>query len=317
MTIDRARIALNPIQWINIKERPDDPSSADLWLFADPAFRSEYPGVLGKVRGGGFDAVMMQVLDTQTLQDYERMVRAADLRLAPGYCQVGLPEEHGVTLASGSAEWVRWFDGVRRAAEESNYFGVGTVFLAPEMTWDGAARTLTRSAVGADFDQDRLDRVVEVLAEAALILTAEGVRPGLHNHVGTWVETEYEIDYVLDQVDDGLLGASFDLGHLAWAGIDPVGMLARHRDRIVDLHLKDLDLAIAAESRAHPTDYRSTVDRGLFREPGLGDLDLDASLAALPEDFGGWIIIEVDRASMDPDESVHVSRRWVERAFSA
>jgi len=317
MTIDRARIALNPIQWINIKERPDDPSSADLWLFADPVFRSEYPGVLDKVRGAGFDAVMMQVLDTQTLQDYERMVRAADLRLAPGYCQVGLPEEHGVTLASGSAEWVRWFDGVRRAAEESNYFGVGTVFLAPEMTWDGAGRTLTRSAVGADFDQDRLDRVVEVLAEAALILTAEGVRPGLHNHVGTWVETEYEIDYVLDQVDDGLLGASFDLGHLAWAGIDPVGMLARHRDRIVDLHLKDLDLAVAAESRAHPTDYRSTVDRGLFREPGLGDLDLDASLAALPEDFGGWIIIEVDRASMDPDESVHVSRRWVERALSA
>jgi sugar phosphate isomerase/epimerase len=313
MSIQRARIALNPIQWINIKEDPDDSSSADLWLFAEPAFRDAYPGVLGKVKAGGFDAVMMQVLDTQTLQDYERMVRAADLRLAPGYCQIGLPEDHGRALAPESAEWVRWFDGVRRAAEETNYFGLGSVFLAPEMSWEGAARTMTRSAVGADFDQDRLDRVVEVLGEAARILTAEGVRPGLHNHVGTWVETEHEIDYVLRQVDHALLGASFDIGHLAWAGIDPVGMLVKHRDRIVDLHVKDLDLTVAAESRARPTDYRSTVDRRLFLEPGLGDMDLEACLAALPEGFGGWIIIEVDRASMDPDESVHVSREWADR----
>jgi sugar phosphate isomerase/epimerase len=315
VTIPRAQLALNPIQWINIKEDPDDPSSDDLWLFADPAFRADYPAVLGKVKAGGFDTVMMQVLDTQTLQDYERMVREAGLRLAPGYCQIGLPEDHGHALARGSAEWVRWFDGIRRAAEESNYFGLETVFLAPEMSWEGAARTVTRSAVGAAFDQGRLDRVVEVLAEAARILTDEGVRPGLHNHVGTWVETEHEIDYVLERIDEALLGASFDVGHLAWAGIDPVAMLARHRDRLVDVHVKDLDLSVAAASRTHPTDYRSTVDRGLFLEPGLGDLDLDGCLAALPEDFGGWIIIEVDRASMDPDESVHVSRRWVERVF--
>jgi hypothetical protein len=33
------------------------------------------------------------------------------------------------------------------------------------------------------------------------VLRAEGVRAGLHNHVGTWVETEHEIDRVLGALD--------------------------------------------------------------------------------------------------------------------
>jgi inosose dehydratase len=259
---------------------------------------------------------MLEVLDTQTLQDFERMVRDAGLMLAPGYCSVRLPEDHGLSLAG--ADRVRWFDGVRRKAEESNYFGLDTVFLAPEMSWaPGTVRTLDAAAIGAEFTESRLDRVIDVLGEAAEVLRAEGVRAGLHNHVGTWVETEHEVDRVLDALPSDLLGASFDIGHLAWAGIDPVATVARYADRVIDLHLKDIDLAVAAASRTTPASYRATVDRGLFLEPGLGGVDLDGVIAALPRDFGGWLIIEVDRASMDPFQSALVSRAWAERRFPA
>lgn len=318
MTLRADRVALNPIQWVNLKADPSDPESEDLWLVADPAFRASYPGVLAQVREAGFSAVMMEVLDTQTLQSYERMVRDAGLVLAPGYASVALPEDHGVLLAPGSAEEVRWYDSIRRKAEESNYFGLDTVFLAPEMSWaPGTRRTLEQTAVGADFDSARLDRVIDILGTAAEVLGQEGVRAGLHNHVGTWIETEEEIERALAAIPSSLLGASFDIGHLAWAGIDPVRMLKRHADRLVDVHLKDLDLTVAAASRAEPSSYRATVDRGLFREPGLGDIDLDAVLAALPEGWDGWVMIEVDRASMDPRASAAVSRAWVEARLSA
>lgn len=318
MTLRADRVALNPIQWVNLKADPSDPESEDLWLVADPAFRASYPGVLAQVREAGFSAVMMEVLDTQTLQSYERMVRDAGLVLAPGYASVALPEDHGVLLAPGSAEEVRWYDSIRRKAEESNYFGLDTVFLAPEMSWaPGTRRTLEQTAVGADFDSSRLDRVIDILGTAAEVLGQEGVRAGLHNHVGTWIETEDEIERALAAIPSSLLGASFDIGHLAWAGIDPVRMLKRHADRLVDVHLKDLDLTVAAASRAEPSSYRATVDRGLFREPGLGDIDLDAVLAALPEGWDGWVMIEVDRASMDPRASAAVSRAWVEARLSA
>ena len=144
------------------------------------------------------------------------------------------------------------------------------------------------------------------------MLRAEGVRAGLHNHVGTWIETEDEIEQTLAAIPADLLGVSFDLGHLAWAGIDAAAMLARHAGRVVDLHLKDLDLAVAAASRAVPTPYKAAADSGLFREPGLGAMDLAGILAALPAGFAGWVIVEVDKASMDPFESARTSWSWVE-----
>jgi inosose dehydratase len=318
MPVRQDRIALNAIQWINVKADPSDPDSADLWRFADPHFRADYPAVLDAIRRAGFDAVMMEVLPTQTLQDYARMIADSGLRLAPGYASVGVPSDHGVSLPAGSAERIRWFDGIRRKAEESNFVGLSTVFLAPEVAWDPwAVRTNVAVARGEGFSQSRLDEQIDILGEAARVLQVEGIRAGLHNHVGTWIETEDEIEQTLAAIPADLLGASLDIGHLEWAGIDAIAMIRRHADRIVDLHLKDLDLTVAAASRATPTPYRAAVDRGLFLEPGLGDLDLTGILAALPAGFDGWIIVEVDRASMDPDLSAVRSREWVERHIPA
>ena len=317
MTLSRAQFALNAIQWINIKSDPSDPDSSDLWLYGDPQFVKDYPGVLRQIKQAGFDAVMMEVLDTQTLQNYAAMLRDADLRPAPGYAQVALPADHGQAFERGSNEWIHWFDGVRRKAEESNYFGLSSIFIAPEVGWGPAAtRTGVAAAVGHDFDQNRLDAVVEVLGDACEILRAEGIRPGLHNHVGTWVETREEIDYVLANIDDSLLGASFDIGHLEWAGIDAVEMLTTYRERLVDLHFKDLNLDVARDSRVNPTTYSATSNRGLFAEPGLGNIDLGSVLSALPDEFGGWIIIEVDRATMEPYQSALHTAAWLRETIS-
>ena len=310
----RSQFALNAIQWINVKADPADPTSESLWRFADPDFRDDYPDVLREIRESGFGATMLEVLATQTLQDYARMIEDSGLALAPGYASIALPEDHGRSFQRGSAEWIHWFDGVRRKAEESNYVGLDTVFLAPEVSFEpGVVRTREAVAVGAVFDEARLDRVIELLGDAAEVLRAEGVRAGLHNHVGTWVETEHEIDRVLGAIDADLLGASFDIGHLVWAGIDPIAILRRYSDRLVDLHIKDLDLGIAEASRATPTAYDRATDSGIFLEPGLGGIDLEGVLAALPGDFGGWIIVEVDRASMPPADSAKVSSTWVDR----
>lgn len=312
MTLKNLKFALNAIQWINVKEDPADPNSANLWRYADPHFVNEYPDVLAEIHDAGFSAAMMEVLDTQTLQNYRAMLEACGLEAAPGYLQVRLPSDHGVSLQRGSSEWIHWFDLVRRRAEESNFMGLRTVFLAAEVDQTlRNPRMGKAAAVGCDFDRARLDECVEMLTAAAEVLRAEGIHAGLHNHVGTWVETELEIDYVLDNVDPDLLGASFDIGHLEWAGIDAPRMITKYADRIVDLHIKDLDLALARESREHPAPYFDWSDRGLFLEPGLGEVDIVGALRALPVGFDGWVIVEVDRASMDPSDSARVTARWV------
>jgi sugar phosphate isomerase/epimerase len=299
------RIALNTIPWATAKEHPGDP---DVWRFADPRFREMYPGILRQVRESGFTSVMMEVLSTQTLQSYERMVGEAGLTLAPGYAEIGIPDEDGIAFARGGAEWVHWFDGIRRKAEESNYFGLKTIFLGPRISWRPGSRAAVAAAVGYDFDAHKLERVTEFFAEAVDVLAKEGITAGLHNHVGTPIETESEIDYVLTAIPD--LRASFDVGHLAWAGIDPGAMLTRYADRLGDLHVKDLDLSIAADSRINPTGYSKTTARRFFLEPGRGDLDLDQIVRSLPDTFEGWIIVEVDRTTLTPFESARLSAQW-------
>jgi sugar phosphate isomerase/epimerase len=311
MTRTFAHIAMNPIQWTSLPPDPAVPGSTSRWLYGEPSFVADYPRVLAEVAASGFDATMMEVLDTQTLQSYQRMLADAGLRPAPGYASIGLPEDHGLDIAPGSAEWARWFTPVRRKAEESRFFGLDTVFLAPEVDYR-SPRWSTSAAVGYRADEGRLARQIALLDEAARILTEEGVRPGLHNHVGTWIETEEEIEAVLSAVDADRLGASFDLGHLAWAGIDPVAMIARHADRVVDLHVKDLDAQLVARWHEAPLPYTEVGAHRFFLEPGEGDIDIDGALAALPADYDGWLIIEVDQVHGSPLDSAAISRAWAD-----
>lgn len=310
-SLRRDRVALNPLQWINLAADPNVPGSTSRWRYTEPGFRADYPGVLQAVRASGWEAVMMEVLAVQTLQDYGRIIADAGLTLAPGYASISLPEDHDVVLEPGSAERIHWFDQVRRKAEESATFGLPTIFLAPEVGWGPHfPRTSTAVAVGAQFDAGRLERQIAIMGEAVDVLAAEGVKAGLHNHAGTWVEVQPEIEQVLDSLPQ--LGASFDIGHLVWAGVDPIAMLTKYADRLVDIHIKDLNTEVAAASRAKPTGYNEATDAGIFLEPGLGGIDLDGVLAALPDTFDGWVIVEVDRASLPAEESARVSWEWVE-----
>ena len=309
MAVKDLKFALNAIQWINVKEDPDDLDSASLWRFADPSFVAEYPEVLRAIKDAGFDATMLEVLDTQTLQNYAAMVAESGLALAPGYVQVPLASDHGGRLERGTFERIHWFDAVRRKAEESNYFGLQTIFLAAEV--DQTAIRWQQPAVGADFSQDRLDELTDLIDEAVDVLNAEGVKPGLHNHVGTWIETQHEYEHVLNAIDASRLGAAFDIGHLEWAGISARDAIATWADRVQDLHLKDLDLDLARRSREEGLTYERATDLGLYREPGLGQIDLRGTLEALPEGWDGWVIIEVDRASMDPIASARHTAGWV------
>jgi len=166
-------------------------------------------------------------------------------------------------------------------------------------------------AVGHDARQDRLEQTRDLLAEIAGIIRAEGITPAFHPHVGTWAETEEETRFVLDTVDASILGFGPDMGHLAWAGADAAQLVRDYADRVASVHIKDLDLAVAERARTEGWDYRKTVLAGLWSEPGHGNADVDGFLQALPTDFDGWLVIEVDRgAQPTAEDSVRLCGEW-------
>ena len=84
------------------------------------------------------------------------------------------------------------------------------------------------------------------LREIADLVAAEGLELVLHPHVGTLVETAADVELGLAHTD---VAWCFDTGHLLIGGVDPGAFVRDHGDRIVHVHLKDVDAALAAAVR--------------------------------------------------------------------
>ena len=168
-------------------------------------------------------------------------------------------------------------------------------------------------AVGADFSHDRLALAIENCGVICQVLASEGLRPLHHSHVGGVFETEAEISALLDQLGPDVIGIGPDTGHLRWAGIDPGPFIARYADRMGGIHLKDCfpDYLDHATDLGYPELSRS---QRLWAEPGRGVVDFAAVLAAVPADYDGDFMIEIDVPSVDSlFESHRVAYDWAQQ----
>jgi len=119
-----------------------------------------------------------------------------------------------------------------------------------------------------------------------------GVVASLHPHVGTMVETAAEVEHVLAGSGVGLC---VDTGHLLVGGTDPVALTVAHADRVVHVHLKDVDDAVAARVRSGELTYGNAILEGLYTPLGSGDVDVATLVGALETaGYTGWYVLEQD-----------------------
>lgn len=288
-------LALNPIQWM---------ATDDGWL--DPALAPEPAALLAMVKRAGFDAVMVAVPPGMTASAYAELVRRTGLRLAPGYVSCrsdGDPAAEAEVLATAA-------DAARTHAE----LGLTEIGLGIGMV-KGSPRIL-RPAQGADPDLGRLAALTDLIGRIGETMRPYGVRPSLHPHVGTWIETEGEARAVLNALPADALGFLPDTGHLTWAGADVAKLVGDYADRIPFVHVKDCRAEVAAEGVMKGWGYQETVLHGLWVEPGRGGLDLVGIVDRLPESFGGALMVEVDRPDLEAYESAVASAAWMRATFS-
>jgi inosose dehydratase len=152
----------------------------------------------------------------------------------------------------------------------------------------------------SDADWQRFAEGANAIAAAAREL---GLDTAFHPHVGSYVETEGEVEELLRRTDATLVGLCVDTGHLAYAGADPVAMTRRHRDRVVHVHLKDVSAAVLAQARAEGWSFAQAVGRGIFVPLGDGMVSLPAVQAALTAaGYAGWVVVEQDSRLLAPEQ---------------
>lgn len=289
------RVAVNPLQWF---------ATADGGLDMDlspPALER----VLTEVRAAGFDAVHAQPPPDVGPEEYARLLAGHGLTPAPGYLSAPLTDRAALEDAVRAAD---------AAAAVHAALGLTEIFVAADM----AAERLRRPALpNRPLDEEALGNAVALLGAVGRATAAHGVRACLHNHVGSPIEARAEVEWILDRTDPAELGFGPDTGHLAWAGADPVAVLAAYRNRVAALHLKDVRHAAVEEARRRDLDYTHAVLLGVWAEPGHGDLDLSEALAVLAP-FDGWVVVEVDRPlAATPRESARISADWLGREAPA
>ena len=136
-----------------------------------------------------------------------------------------------------------------------------------------------------------------------------GVRVGLHNHLGSLVESQAQLEEFLRRCPG--CGLILDTAHLAAADGNPADIVRRYAGRLVAVHLKDW-LVTNPE-----VGLDKWGQRGRFCELGAGNIGLD-NAAVMGElrkaGYDGWVFVEHDTHLRDPFVDLAVSREYLRKA---
>lgn len=147
-------------------------------------------------------------------------------------------------------------------------------------------------------DFDKFCRQVNVQAEAC---ERWGLKVALHNHLGSLVEKQDELDEFMRRCPKAAL--LLDAGHLAVAGGDVLGTAERYYDRLIAVHLKGWEMT-------HP-EKDVWYERGYFCEIGGGNFYVpNAELVAFlkKRGFDKWVMVEHDTHLREPLLDLKLSR---------
>jgi inosose dehydratase len=152
-----------------------------------------------------------------------------------------------------------------------------------------------------------------MLAALEEIAGEHGLVHALHPHIGTVVETAADVERLTEESN---VQWCLDTGHLAIMGVDPLALVTEVGGRIAHVHLKDVDLALAAGVRSGTVTLREATRQGLFRPLGGGDVPVDEVVGELVGSmYAGWYVIEQDVVLAEPGSADESPARSVQASI--
>ena len=266
--------------------------------------------VLKEIATAGYDGAPASQSFGSPVQTLALFTRYG-LRPAPGYL-------------SGDFWKVEEQDAILQRAESQAQFmqavGCTEIYLGPG-GFDGyvTSRGLTRRQIaGHVLAEDMMidkefTQFVETVNKVGEITLRYGVRSCFHNHVGSVIETRAEIDKLFSMVNRSLVFQGPDIGHLVWAGDDPVQFCQEYAQDILSVHVKDITGDVLARGVEQKWDYGTFSDNGIFAELGEGCVDFPSLFDVLQNaGYTGWIIVETDVTQKSTAlESATISRNYL------
>lgn len=161
---------------------------------------------------------------------------------------------------------------------------------------------------GRAVTPDDIARLGDIMSEIGRRSSELGITVAYHNHMGSIGEGPEAIDGILAASDARHVKLLLDVAHYHQGGGDSVAAIRRHRDRLLLLHLKDVE---SPAPGGNPRSYR-------FVELGRGRVDLKGVFTAMADvGFDGWAVVELDAVpdkAVTPREAGVTNKKFLEAA---
>jgi inosose dehydratase len=274
-----------------------------------PAFAVTPPAALQF----GYAAITWQGQDKQAIEDVAAVgFKGIQLRTSTlpefGDRPAALKEllaKHGLTMVAFSS------GGVRIDPEfESEDLAIHSKHARFVRDVGGLYLQLTDSRPKRQLQPVDYRRLGQLLTEIGKRTAEIGVPVAYHNHMNAIGERPEEVDWVLDATDPRYVKVLLDVAHYQQGGGDPAAAIRKYAERILFLHIKDVESPLPGHTGDPMRSYR-------FVELGRGRVDLKAVFAALEAvRFKGWAVVELDSVpdkARSPKESAVIAKQFLHK----
>ena len=145
-----------------------------------------------------------------------------------------------------------------------------------------------------------------------------GMPISFHHHMGTAVETEHELDLLMNNTGEAV-HLLFDTGHMTFAGGNSINVINKYAKRISHVHTKDIRSPIVKRLDKDKESFLDAGLKGAFTVPGDGTIDFKEVIESLAKNnYEGWFIVEAeqDPAKANPLEMAKIGNKELRDCLS-
>lgn len=201
------------------------------------------------------DADLKMGLASYTLRKFT-LDQVIEISKRLGLTSVALKSMH-MPLDSSGEDVKAMAEKVRAAGLK--LYGAGVIYMKNKQEADNAFEYASNAG---------LEMIVgvpnhELLPQVNDLVKKHNIKLAIHNH-GPGDDLYSSPDDVQAKIKnlDKRIGFCIDIGHVVRIGQDPIPMLGKYKDRLYDLHLKDMD-------KAQPDGKPVEIGRGIIDIPGV------------------------------------------------
>ena len=138
-----------------------------------------------------------------------------------------------------------------------------------------------------------------------------GMPISFHHHMGTAIETEQELDLLMNNTGEAVK-LLFDTGHMTFAGGNSLNVIKKYAHRINHFHAKDIRSNVVTNLDRSKESFLDAVLKGAFTVPGDGSTNFKEVIEILAQhNYEGWFIVEAeqDPAKANPLEYAKIGNK--------